>query len=445
MKQAPLPKWLVWRDGVIHYARRVPKKYEAVDPRGLVLITTGTADLRKALAARDVINSNLEDHWQRLFRGEGDSARDRYQATIDYARAAGFEYVASDAVASSEQIGDLVQMLRGWIDHASQLGPQASPTEVEMATDALVGLADDPGICLSNLLESYEQLTADERRGMSEHQLHKWRLPRKRAIANFISVVGDKGLTDVSRADAVTFRGWWSDRLQDDERPLKPATANKDITCLSSMSTKVSDIYHLDLPPLFQRLRFKMRKEKPPPYSTEFIQTKILAPGALDGLNPEARAIVMMMIETGARPIELAHLRPDLDIKLDDAVPHISIAPQSDYALKTAYSERQLPLVGIALDGARLFASLATHRYRGNNDTLSATVGKYLSTNGLRETERHTLYSLRHAFKDRLTDVSAPDIIDSSLMGHMFSRPDYGRGPTLERKLEWISKIAVSV
>lgn len=70
-------------------------------------------------------------------------------------------------------------------------------------------------------------------------------------------------------------------------------------------------------------------------------------------------------------------------------------------------------------------------------------MNKFLVENVLQEMKGQTLYSLRHGFKDRLTDVDAPDLIDSELMGHKFDRPGYGHGPTLTKKLEWILKVAI--
>jgi len=44
------------------------------------------------------------------------------------------------------------------------------------------------------------------------------------------------------------------------------------------------------------------RDGKRPPFSVEHIRNVILAPGALVGLNVEARDVVTIVMETGARP-----------------------------------------------------------------------------------------------------------------------------------------------
>jgi integrase len=81
-------------------------------------------------------------------------------------------------------------------------------------------------------------------------------------------------------------------------------------------------------------------------------------------------------------------------------------------------------------------------RYRDKSSSLSATVNKFLSVNGLRPTKDHSVYSLRHSFKDRLVAAEAPDSLIDSLMGHKTYKPKYGKGPSLELKLKYLQQIA---
>jgi integrase len=81
-------------------------------------------------------------------------------------------------------------------------------------------------------------------------------------------------------------------------------------------------------------------------------------------------------------------------------------------------------------------------KYRDNATTLSGTVNKFLLENGLRPTRDHSVYSLRHSFKDRLVAAETPDSLIDSLMGHKTYKPKYGRGPSLELKLKFLEMIA---
>ncbi len=74
--------------------------------------------------------------------------------------------------------------------------------------------------------------------------------------------------------------------------------------------------------------------------------------------------------------------------------------------------------------------------------SLSATINKFLEEHSLRPTKEHTVYSLRHSFKDRLIAAEAPDSLIDSLMGHRTGKPKYGKGPSLERKLKFLHSMA---
>ncbi len=84
-------------------------------------------------------------------------------------------------------------------------------------------------------------------------------------------------------------------------------------------------------------------------------------------------------------------------------------------------------------------------KYHDNATTLFATVNKFMSENGLRPTKDHSVYSLRHSFRDRLVAVETPDSLIDSLMGHRTYKPKYGKGPSLELKLKFLEMIAFPV
>lgn len=159
-----------------------------------------------------------------------------------------------------------------------------------------------------------------------------------------------------------------------------------------------------------------------------WIKEKLLAPGALDGRNIEARNILRALVNTGARPGEIANLRPE-HIHLDANIPHISIEPTKDRQLKTANSRRKIPLVGVSLEAMREWPE-GLPRYV-DKPGLSATINKYLRENHLVETPTHTLYGLRHRFEDQLLAANVDERIRRDLMGHALKRERYGRGGDL--------------
>jgi integrase len=111
--------------------------------------------------------------------------------------------------------------------------------------------------------------------------------------------------------------------------------------------------------------------------------------------------------------------------------------------LKTEDSAREIPLVGVALKALSL-RPRGFPKYHDNATSLSATVNKFLLENKLRPTRDHSVYSLRHSFRDRLVAVETPDSLIDSLMGHKTYKPKYGKGPSLELKLKFLDMIAFS-
>lgn len=109
--------------------------------------------------------------------------------------------------------------------------------------------------------------------------------------------------------------------------------------------------------------------------------------------------------------------------------------------LKTEDSRREIPLVGAALAAMKTRPN-GFPSYRDRSASFSALVNKYLLNHGMRPTKQHSLYSLRHSFKDRLVAAEAPDSLIDNLMGHRTGKPKYGKGPPLELKLKFLESIA---
>lgn len=224
------------------------------------------------------------------------------------------------------------------------------------------------------------------------------------------------------------------------EETAEAKTANKDIGQLSRMLKEMNIRRRLNIPDIFKGLRLKGEIERPRvPYESDFIQSRILAAGALDGLNEDARLVLCVVADTGLRPSEVVNLQEDA-IVLNTSIPYVKIVPDGR-RLKTEDSRREIPLVGAALAAMRKRPE-GFPRYRDKSSNLSATLNKYLLENDLRPTKNHTVYSLRHSFKDRLIAAEAPDSLIDSLMGHKTYKPKYGKGPSLELRLKYLQQIA---
>ncbi|MBL7682037.1 MAG: tyrosine-type recombinase/integrase [Flavipsychrobacter sp.] len=414
--------------GYYYYNRRVPEEMREYDTRQNIRISLKTDSKSIALKRAVVFNEQVESYWHDLVKGKARHDNSRFSKTVKIARQLGFSYEPMSVVANLP-ILELVERIL--------VLKEASLPQVE----AVLGAKPAPTITVKEALKKYWELSKDKILNKPLDKVRKWENPRKRTIANFIKAVGNKELTTITREDMLVFRDWWLGRIDKDD--MNPDTANKDFIHLKVIFETISDHLKLglDIAHLFKKIKIKSRhKQTRLPLSTEQIST-ILHSSKLDLLNEQAKWFLFVAAETGARPSELTGLLP-CDINLQDKIPHISIKDRKERELKTPHSEREIPLVGYALEAFKNLPNGFT-RYRDKTDSLTGLLNKFLREHDLLPTENHSLYSFRHSFQDRLLAANAPDRVQAELMGHKFNRPKYGSGPTLEHKLEWMNKICI--
>lgn len=425
--------YLTKRNGFWQYARRVPDEFTKLDLRGVVKLSTKIriADDPKAVRARKVaerLNKETEAYWKGLRDGRSMEARDRYMEARRRARSLGFDYATVPELVD-RPIADILERFERLI--------ALKMPEDEQVHAAVLGGEPEPELSLSGLFERFEAITAASRISMSPDQIRKWKNPKKRAITNLMEVIGDKPIHRVTRGDALDFRVWWQDRVLTGEVDI--GTANKDIGHVNKMFREIERADRLGLQPVFSELRIEGESTASRiPYPASFVQEQILKDGALDQLNDEARRVLYLIAETGLRLSEAVNLTRET-IHLNAAIPYVSVRPIGR-KMKTEQSARDIPLVGVALMAMEAQPD-GFPRYRDKGAGLSAIVNKVLGNAKLRP-EGQTLYSLRHTFEDRLTAVEAPEKLIANLMGHKYSRPKYGAGPSLAQKREWLQRIA---
>lgn len=424
--------YVVSRGGRYYYYRRVPREMRKYESRKAVRISLKTSDYATACRRAMIQNDEIEKHWQELVKNPGmaaSAAEKSYRDAVAIARAHGFAYKTLGELIEQATDAELVKRLAAF-----------DKTPDRQKKEALLGGVDMPELTLSRALERFWPLAADRTAGKNAVALRKWENPRKRAVANFIRVCGDPPLAGITRKEHIlAFRSYWLGRVEKEGKNAD--SGNKDLLHLKDVigTVALAEDMDIDVDALFHKTSLKAKKQSRAAYTAKFVQTKLLAPGALDGLNQDAKALVWIMADTGARLSEITGLMPE-DIVLRGDIPFIWIRANRVRDLKTAHSERQIPLVGTAL--AALKAQPQGIARYDIGDHASNTVNKFLAENGLRPTARHTLYSLRHTFKDRLRDAGAPEEVIDSLMGHQTRGPKYGRGHILETKHKWLQEIA---
>jgi integrase len=169
------------------------------------------------------------------------------------------------------------------------------------------------------------------------------------------------------------------------------------------------------------------------------------------GSGSEIKLIVPLLGETGCRLAEIVGLRlRDVDMDIGT----ITITPHPARRLKTRGSERQLPLVGVALEAMRQILDKRTKddvllfpRYERGGLILATHASNAVNRWLKRDFEGLTCHCLRHTMRDRLRAVEAPfELIDQiggwASVGSVGA--SYGRGYKTEVLRCWLEKIAVA-
>lgn len=439
-----LDRYLKRRGQSWSYNRRVPTGLLEQDPRApVVRQALGTRDLAAARCARDLLEAADDERWSAMMAGKRTAVSDdRHASAVRMALALGFGYLPAADLAETASWPDLAERFEAVM-------PTDTPPTV---VDAALGLAESPSAKFSDALDVYcTEINRTELAKKSERQLQKWRVIPERAIRTFTELIGDKELTSITRADAVKFYRHWLDKVSPIDpkvAPMSPSSGNRQIGELRKLYRAYFDHVHddPDRPNPFRGLSFKEADDKKrPAFSDAWMIDHFLIGTSLNELNIEARAILWTMIETGARPSEICNLRPE-NISIDGAVPHLLIAERLDpldpRQLKTTSSKRYVPLVGAAFAALKLFPS-GFDRYREKEEALSATINKYFTENGLRETSKHSLYSIRHSFEDRMIRAGFDVELRIALFGHTSQRPVYGDAGGMTWKAARLSELAL--
>ena len=172
--------------------------------------------------------------WEARLAGNSEDAEARYEAARDLARARGFRYLDAGAVAKLP-VEDVVERVEAIPAPANQ------PDAIEAA--ALLGTVPEPRITVTKALELYWTLAKEKTFGKSEDQLRRWEAPRKKAVKNFVAVVGNKEIANITRDDMLDFRQHWLDRIEAGE--VTANSANKDLIHLGDVLKTVNTMKRL--------------------------------------------------------------------------------------------------------------------------------------------------------------------------------------------------------
>lgn len=262
-----------------------------------------------------------------------------------------------------------------------------------------------------------------------------------RAVDYLEASVGQKPLDKLHRKDAGKFR----DSLV--ERGLAPSSIVRVLTTVKAVLNFAIQEEGLEISNPFSGL-FIDRSEP--------AQRRIPVPKDQLGIvknqcvriDDDLRWIIATIADTGCRLSEIVGLHRD-DVVLDAASPYLIIRPHPWRRLKTASSERKVPLIGTALWAMKRCMTMETSTFlfprytnsqQTNGNSASAALSKWLKSCIGPE---YTVHSFRHSLRDRLREVECPVDIADQIGGWARSGigESYGQGYDLEVIAKWMRAI----
>nr|WP_299847945.1 DUF6538 domain-containing protein [uncultured Paracoccus sp.] len=354
-----------------------------------------------------------------------------FDTAVRIAQGLGMGYMSAKELA-----GGSVEDLLGRIETARDLSPDASNRGT---IAAVLGGSEEPGLRLSGLADHVEQISADENRFKNQTQMRKWRNGHKRVMTQAMEAIGQDILVrDFTAEHALKHLLMLEKKVV--TQTIAADTIKKELTYAAGCFRRYYRAAGVVNPPrpyaglsvskgvikLSHKPADSRRKRELP---LDWITDTLLLPGLLDGMNPEARDILLICVETGCRQSEIYNT-PLVDIDVHGDYPSFTLRPIIHVReIKNNASERVVPLVGVALSAMRrVVARGGFKRYIGR-DTWSAAVNKYLrERNAL--PDGHSIGGLRHAWEGRMRRAGIAVDERGVMMGHSVAlirdREEYG-------------------
>ncbi|NWO08064.1 MAG: integrase, partial [Alteromonadaceae bacterium] len=234
------------RNNTYHLRKRVPARYQPVEERKSFYVSLGTDSLTLAQQKAAAIWNEQLEYWEARMAGDSEEAERRHAAAQAVAQMRGFRYLHAAQVAK--------QPREDVLERVEAIPVKEGVPDTPVAA-AVLGAVSEPPITVSRALELYWDLAKDKTLGKSGDQLRRWKNPRRKAIRNFLEVVGDKPLAEITGDDTLNFRDFWYDRIH--AEGLTANSANKDLTHLGDVLKTVNRMKRLNLVLPLSDLAFK--------------------------------------------------------------------------------------------------------------------------------------------------------------------------------------------
>ena len=183
----------------LYLVRRVPKRYYTVEDRRLIWLSLNTDSESVAKLKAPAAWDELLKSWEARLDGRSEEADVRYKAAREIAKRYGFKYLPVEEVAELPA-AEIVARVNAAHDK------KGKPNLTEAA--ALLGTVEEPKLTMTAALEIYWPLAKDKVFGKSVDQIRRWRNPRIKAFNNFVNVVGNLEIAEITPDNMLDFRDW---------------------------------------------------------------------------------------------------------------------------------------------------------------------------------------------------------------------------------------------
>jgi hypothetical protein len=415
---------LILRGRRWYLKRQVPVAFQQVEDRQVIW---------KALSSQTEKGAEKEARkiWAKLiFEWEAQIVSPRetdFERAHRLASGLGFHYLPAEVVAELP-LPELLDRVEAVLTPDGQI-------DLDRAEIVLGGIQGF--YTLSASFNRFLKYSEPARIGLSHRQIQQWINARHHALSRLSDVIGDVDIRHLHASHIYKARTEW---VMISDPPLSLITINGWLYRIAEILDQL--VLREDVKLQVNVLQAVIRNYDYTPrqsFSTDWITSRILGQGALDGLDLQARSILLALINTGCRLSEIANLMPE-EIILNGSPPHIRLTGKLR-PLKTAAAYRDIPLLGVSLHAMQACPG-GFPEYR-DRASLSAKLNRYLRKVGLIEEPRQTVHSLRHSFEDRVYSLQLAERMRCDLMGHKYGRAAYGRGSTLGMKADALAQIAL--
>lgn len=437
-KPTPKPKSLppyvtLSKTGVYRYRRRVPDHLRETIGKLEIKESLGK-DYSAALKRHAVIQASVEKMFAQKPR-KNSNVRTKIMSKL---RDHGVDLQALAAVASDEEGSDgLMYLILDALEELDEEGDVPRDLLKEVAKGQLP-------VTLESALDDYRdhKATGDavaDKLLTQQIDRHKERLKRYLGA----DAVTRRALTRLKRVDArKVVEGFLTE--------VSAASTTRNINDIRAAVNRAIREHDLDMANPFDKLEIKS-KSRPKDAREPLDDDDMRRLADVMETDDDLGLIWETLRDTGARLREVAGLRVcDVDLTRKT----IAIVPHTKRSLKTANSEREVPIPDALVQryaetisrmckdqGAGRDAQLFPRYVGGRNpDSCSKTLMKRLRK--VVKDERKKVHSLRHRMKDLLRNTDCPEVISKEILGHSDQSiaANYGAGHALDVKRKALEK-----